>query len=133
MQIYERWEDMQGSWVLGSPKTKSEGLNLSSLPHLVRTAGQDRAAGCTAGGHFALLCLSPKLQSTQSNQSSRSDTPCQTSLLVLFPSTHQAHAAEVKEAERFADHSLSLDEVPQHLCGCGLHVAVILQAEEEQL
>lgn len=124
---------MQASWTLGSPKTESEGLNLCSVPHLVRTAGQDGAAGCTAGGHFALLCLSPKLQSTRSNQSSRSDTPGQafSSLLVLCPSTHQAHAAEIEEAEGFADHSLGLDEVPQHLCGCGLHIAVILPTAEE--
>lgn len=64
--------------VVGQKKKKNHQIwPHRSFPYLVRTTGQDRAAGCTAWGHSVLLRLCPKLQSTQSNFSFvlRADPP----------------------------------------------------------
>ena len=50
-----------------------------------------------------------------------------------FPATDQSDAAEVKETEGLADHSFSLDEVPQHFRGCSLHIAIILMDRESKM
>lgn len=128
VRVVERYTEILDS---GVPE-KKEGLNPSIPPSPGQCGWTGQGGWLHCWGPLCSVVSQPQTVKHPKPSILRFDTPCQpSSLLVLFfPSTDQANAAEVKEAEGLADHSLCLNEVPQHLCGCGLYIAIVLWAEE---
>lgn len=105
---------------------------MSLTPRILASPGQ---SGWTTQGGWrhcwgplcSVVSLLQTVKSPQSNQPKGRVLP--------RPSTHpgtclrpayQTDAAEVEETEWLADHGLGLNEVPEHLSGRGLHIAIVL-------